>query len=86
MDQVLAARQAHEDMRAAAKKMTDRTKALVGLAMIHARDTEGKSQRTIGETLRIGPKQVREYETAYREWCAKYPDEPLALDDLAIAG
>ena len=78
MTEVLEARKAFDDARAEAAAMVARRRALLGLAMIRARQQGGESQATIASQMKIGPQQVRAYEQAYRDWCKEHPDETLA--------
>lgn len=85
MTGVLEARQAFDDARAAQKAIVDRKRALLGLAMIRAREQQNESQTTIAGKMKIGVQQVRAYEQAYRDWVDKHPDESLEGDNLAEA-
>ncbi len=77
MTEVLEARKAFDDVRAQAKAMVDRQRALLGLSMIRAREQGGESQATIAAKMRIGPQQVRDYEAAYRKWAKDHEGESL---------
>lgn len=78
MTQVLEAREALERARADAKALVDRKRALLGLAMIQAREAGAESQATISAQLGFrGMQQVRAYEQAYREWVRDHPGETL---------
>jgi UDP-glucose 6-dehydrogenase len=78
MSQVLAARSAFEEAREQAKQLVDRRRALLGLAMIRAREDGRESQSTIGAKLGWrGTQQVRAYEQAYRDWVRDHPGEDL---------
>lgn len=78
MSQVLEARTEFEAARQQAKELVDRKRALLGLAMIRARESGRESQATIAAKMGfVGTQQVRAYEAAYREWLRVHPDEPL---------
>lgn len=78
MTQVLEARQAFDRARAEASAMVARKRALLGLAMIRARETGTESQATIAAKMGfVGTQQVRAYEKAYRDWLRDHPNEPL---------
>jgi len=77
MTDVLEARQAFDDARQEAAAMVARKRALLGLAMIRARENGRESQMTIARKMKIGPQQVRAYEQAYRDWAAKHEGEQL---------
>ena len=78
MTQVLEARTAFEEARKQAKELVDRQRALLGLAMIRARESGKWSQATIAKEMGfVGTQQVRAYEQAYRDWVRDHPDEPL---------
>jgi ribosome-binding protein aMBF1 (putative translation factor) len=77
MTQVLEARKAFDEARVEASAMVARKRALLGLAMIRARENGGESQATIAAQMKIGPQQVRDYEKAYRVWQREHKDEPL---------
>lgn len=77
MTQVVEARQAFDDARAEASATIARKRALLGLAMIRAREKGGESQASISRQLGIVTEQVRRYEQAYRDWVRDHPDEPL---------
>ena len=77
MTEVLEARQALDDAREQASEMVARKRAILGLAMIRAREKGGESQTTIAAQMKIGPQQVRAYEAAYREWAEKHKGEQL---------
>ena len=77
MTEVLEARQAFDDARVEASAMVARKRAMLGLAMIRARERGGESQMTIAKQMGIGPQQVRAYEQAYKDWAEKHPGESL---------
>jgi DNA-binding transcriptional regulator YiaG len=77
MTGVLEARRAFDEARGEAKAMVDRRRALLGLAMIRARESGEESQASIARKMNVGPQQVRAYEQAYRDWVREHPDEPL---------
>jgi len=77
MTQVLEARRAFDEARAAATAMVARKRALLGLAMIRARENGGESQATIARKMGVGTQQIRAYEQAYRDWVRDHPDESL---------
>jgi hypothetical protein len=77
MTAVLEARQAFDDARAEASATIARKRALLGLAMIRARETRKESQTSIARQLGIVPEQVRRYEQAYRDWVRDHPGESL---------
>lgn len=77
MTQVLEARQAFDQARSEASAMVARKRALLGLAMIRAREGGRESQATISRKMGIGIQQVRAYEQAYRDWQDKHKDEQL---------
>jgi hypothetical protein len=77
MTLVLEARRAFDDARAEATAMVDRRRALLGLAMIRARESGAESQATMASKMNVGPQQVRTYERAYREWLRDHPGESL---------
>ena len=78
MTQVLEARQAFDEARAAAAAMVARKRALLGLAMIEARKGGSESQATIAAKMGfVGTQQVRAYEQAYRDWVRDHPGESL---------
>jgi hypothetical protein len=77
MTQVLEARRAFDEARKEASAMVARRRALLGLAMIRARESGDESQATIGRKMGVGLQQVRAYETAYRQWVKEHPDETL---------
>ena len=58
--------------------MVARKRALLGLAMIRAREDDGESQATISAEMGYrGMQQVRAYEQAYRDWVRDHPGETL---------
>jgi hypothetical protein len=77
MTQVLEARRAFDEAREQAKAMVARKRALLGLAMIRARENGTESQTTIAAKMAVGPQQVRAYEQAYRDWVRDHPGEEL---------
>ena len=77
MTQVLEARQAFDEARAEASAMVARKRALLGLAMIRARESKAESQATIARAMGVGLQQVRAYEQAYRDWLRDHPGESL---------
>lgn len=77
MTAVLQARQAFDDARAEATATIARKRALLGLAMIRAREKGGESQASIARALGVVTEQVRRYEAAYRDWCRDHPGESL---------
>jgi hypothetical protein len=77
MTDVLEKRKAFDDVRAEAKAMVDRARAVLGLSMVQARKTGGESQTTIAAKMGIGPQQVRDYEKAYRDWLRDHPGKSL---------
>ena len=77
MTKVLEARRAFDDARVEASAMVARKRALLGLAMIQARDTKDESQESIARKLKLATNQVRRYEQAYRDWVRDHPDETL---------
>lgn len=78
MAQVLEAHSALEEARTQAKDLLDRRRALLGLAMIRAREEGRESQATIGAKFGWrGTQQVRAYEQAYRDWVRDHPGESL---------
>lgn len=81
MTRVLEARKAFEQARADAKALVDRHRALLGLAMIQAREAGEESQSTIAKGMEVGPQQVRAYEQAYRDWIDDHPGETLEPDE-----
>lgn len=78
MTEVLEARKALDDARDEASRMVARKRALLGLAMIRARERGHESQATIAKEMGVGPQQVRAYESAYRDWLRDHPGEQLA--------
>jgi hypothetical protein len=76
MTQVLEARQAFDNARAEASATIARKRALLGRAMIAAREN-GESQASIARELGVVTEQVRRYEQAYRDWCRDHPGESL---------
>ena len=77
MTQVLEARRAFDEARAEASAMVARKRALLGLAMIRARESKAESQATIARAMGVGLQQVRAYEQAYRDWLRDHPGESL---------
>lgn len=78
MTQVLEAHSALDEARKQAKDLLDRKRALLGLAMIRAREEGRESQSTIGARFGWrGTQQVRAYEQAYRDWVREHPGESL---------
>jgi len=77
MTQVLEARRAFDQARADASAMVARKRALLGLAMIRARDGGKESQATIARQMGVGIQQIRAYEQAYRDWVRDHPGESL---------
>jgi DNA-binding transcriptional regulator YiaG len=77
MTQVLEARRAFDEARAEASAMVARKRALLGLAMIRARESGGESQATIARKMNVGTQQIRAYEQAYREWVREHDGESL---------
>jgi hypothetical protein len=78
MTGILEAREAFDQARADAKALVDRRRALLGLAMIRARQTGRESQATIAQKMGFtGTQQVLAYERAYRDWVDKHPGEDL---------
>ena len=77
MTQVLEARRAFDQARAEASAMVARKRALLGLAMIRARERGGESQATIAREMKVGTQQIRAYEQAYRDWLRDHPGESL---------
>ena len=77
MTQVVEARRAFDDARTEASAMVARKRALLGRAMIRARDKDGESQASIARQLGIVTEQVRRYEQAYRDWLRDHPGELL---------
>lgn len=77
MTQVLEARKAFDDARTEASAAVARKRALLGRAMIQAREKGGESQASIARSLGIVTEQVRRYEQAYRDWVRDHPDELL---------
>lgn len=77
MTQVLEARKAFDDARAEATAAIARKRALLGLAMIRAREKGDESQASIARQLGIVTEQVRRYEQAYRDWVKDHPGESL---------
>ena len=77
MTQVLEARRAFDEARAAASAMVARKRALLGLAMIRARESGTESQATIARKMGVGTQQIRAYEQAYRDWLRDHPGELL---------
>jgi hypothetical protein len=76
MTQVLEARRAFDEARAEASAMVARKRALLGLAMIRAREKGGESQATIAAKMGfVGTQQVRAYEQAYRDWLRDHPGQ-----------
>jgi hypothetical protein len=78
MTQVLEARKAFDDARAEASATIARKRALLGLAMIRAREKGDESQASIARSLGVVTEQVRRYEQAYRDWVRDHPGEDLA--------
>lgn len=78
MTAVLEARKAFDDAREQASALVARKRALLGLAMIRAREKGGESQASIARSLGVVTEQVRRYEQAYRDWVRDHPDEKLA--------
>lgn len=78
MTAVLEARRAFDDARTEASAMVDRKRALLGLAMIRARERGGESQASLARELGIVIEQVRRYEKAYRDWVREHPGESPA--------
>ena len=77
MTAVLQARRAFDDAREQASAMVARKRALLGLAMIRAREKGGESQASIARELGVVTEQVRRYEQAYRDWVRDHPGEEL---------
>lgn len=77
MTAVLQARREFDAAREQASELVARKRALLGLAMIRARESGQESQATIGAKMGIGPQQVRAYEQAYRDWVRDHPGEKL---------
>ena len=77
MTQVLEARKAFDEARAEASAMVARKRALLGLAMIRAREGGQESQATIAREMKVGTQQIRAYEQAYRDWLRDHPGESL---------
>lgn len=77
MTQVLEARRAFDEARAEASAMVARKRALLGLAMIRARESGRESQATIAREMKVGTQQIRAYEQAYRDWLRDHPGESL---------
>lgn len=57
--------------------MVARKRALLGLAMIRAREGGSESQATMAAKMGVGTQQVRAYEQAYRDWLRDHPSETL---------
>jgi hypothetical protein len=78
MTQVLEARRAFDEARAEERAKVARKRALLGLAMIRAREGGSESQATIAAKMGfVGTQQVRAYEQAYRDWVRDHPGESL---------
>jgi DNA-binding transcriptional regulator YiaG len=77
MTQVLEARKAFDDARAEASAMVARKRALLGLAMIRAREGGRESQATLARKMGVGTQQIRAYEQAYRDWLRDHDGESL---------
>ena len=77
MTAVLEARREFDDARVEASAMVARKRALLGLAMIRAREQRKASQASIARELGIVTEQVRRYEQAYRDWVRDHPGESL---------
>jgi hypothetical protein len=77
MTAVLEARREFDQARKDASAMVDRKRALLGLAMIRAREQAGESQASIARELKVVTEQVRRYEQAYRDWLRDHPGESL---------
>lgn len=77
MTQVLEARRAFDEARAQASAMVARKRALLGMAMIRARESGAESQATIARKMGVGTQQIRAYEQAFRDWKRDNPDESL---------
>jgi DNA-binding XRE family transcriptional regulator len=77
MTQVLEARRAFDEARAEATAMVARKRALLGLAMIRARESHAESQATMAAKMGVGTQQIRAYEQAYRDWLRDHPGETL---------
>ena len=57
--------------------MVARKRALLGLAMIRAREGGRESQATLAAKMHVGTQQIRAYEQAYRDWVRDHPGESL---------
>jgi hypothetical protein len=78
MTQVLEARRAFDEARAEASAMVARKRALLGLAMIRAREDGRESQATLAAKMGfVGTQQIRAYEQAYRDWLRDHKGESL---------
>lgn len=77
MTQVLEARRAFDEARAEASAMVARKRALLGLAMVQARESGSESQSTMASKMGVGTQQIRAYEQAYRDWLRDHPGEAL---------
>lgn len=78
MTDVLEARRAFDAAREEAKALVDRKRALLGLAMIRAREAGAESQTTIAAKMGLkGTQQVLAYERAYRTWVREHPGQDL---------
>ena len=57
--------------------MVARKRALLGLAMVRARESGTESQATIARKMGVGTQQIRAYERAYHDWKRDHPGESL---------
>ena len=80
MTQVLEARRAFDEARAEERAKVARKRALLGLAMIRARESHAESQATMATKMSVGTQQIRAYEQAYRDWLRDHPGESLEQD------
>jgi DNA-binding transcriptional regulator YiaG len=77
MTEVLEARREFDNARSQATETIARKRALLGRAMLRAREKGGESQATIARQLGVVTEQVRRYEQAYRDWLRDHPGETL---------
>lgn len=77
MEAVLEARREFDQAREQARDLVARKRALLGRAMVRARESGAASQTKIAAAMEIGTKQVGTYEQAYRDWLRDHPGQSL---------
>ena len=77
MAEVLEAQRAYKQADKDALKMRFRARARLGLTIVNQLERPGETLVGIAKEMGVVDEQVRRYRQAYRDWVAKYPDEPL---------